>query len=71
MPVSCRNCRNFIQDQIGDGYGIGRCKVVENSKPGELRELLVSLGNQPNCDIFWGGQLLNRECKQYVDNINK
>lgn len=68
--VSCRGCRHFLADAIGDGTGIGSCSVFDAYKaknPGNaaLRAALVTLGNRPDCDVFWGGGAKTRECGKY------
>lgn len=54
----CRDCRFFIPDQVGDGFGLGRCGVFEfyqqkGLSDNDLKPLLLKLGvNKP---LFWGG----------------
>jgi hypothetical protein len=68
--VSCAKCKGFIPDPIGDGFGIGKCKVYEHYKDkGESQDRLDALfknelGNKP----FWRGNddRDDRNCKKFV-----
>ena len=48
--VRCGECRHFEQDTIGDGSGIGRCRIG-----GE--------GTGPRYRALWPG--VSRECKDF------
>jgi hypothetical protein len=70
--VRCRDCFHFIPDKIGFGQGIGKCKLYEEYKaknpgPSALSEALRKLGNRPDYDgdLFWGGELIDRNCEKY------
>lgn len=68
--IRCRDCLGFINDKIGDSYGIGQCKAFEQYKrAGEsqtaLKTRLMELGNHPDNSLFWGGLLADRECNRY------
>jgi hypothetical protein len=63
-------CNLFVADAVGDGAGIGRCRVYSTRKKQgasdrELRALLIELGNHPNNTLFWGGEIADRECNRY------
>jgi hypothetical protein len=67
-------CKLFVADAVGDGAGIGRCRVYSTRKKQgasdrELRALLIELGNDPNAPIFWGGDRVDRNCNRYEGKI--
>ena len=69
MSVTCADCRGFTRDTIGDGKGIGQCKVYEHYvnkgvTMTDLSELVVLLGNKANYHVFWGGNE-PRECSKF------
>jgi len=70
--IRCRDCRGFIPDRIGGGFGIGICRAFEQyKKSGEsstaLKMRLMELGNGPDSTIFWGGTLKDRNCNRYKE----
>lgn len=71
--ISCSQCRHFIKDQIGDGMGIGKCKLFEDycaKNPSDLakRQALYKLGDRAGIGIFWGGSG-SRECGRFIDDL--
>ena len=67
----CRNCRGFIPDTVGNGFGIGKCKAFEQyNRVGEdemqIMNRLIELGNHYNYSLFWGGTA-SRECNRYKE----
>lgn len=69
--VTCRECEKFVQDKIGDGYGIGECTeytAYAAKRPGDaaLRKALKVLGNRQGDTLFWGGLLKDRLCGRFV-----
>lgn len=72
MICCCRDCKGFVFDTIGNGYGIGQCRyLVWAEKKGLDREqILMELG-QPlmsgsslRSDVFWGGTE-TRDCEYF------
>lgn len=70
--VSCSTCRHFEKDPIGDGMGLGDCRVLNvylKKKPSQtqINEALVALGNRPENNLFWGGSpsFKHRKCTKY------
>ncbi|POZ49890.1 hypothetical protein [Methylovulum psychrotolerans] len=73
--VSCRTCRHFTADPIGDGDGIGHCQKLEaylktNPTPQKINLALIALGNLPPDRVIWGGTLNHptRQCQKYELN---
>jgi hypothetical protein len=72
--IRCSDCAGFIQDKIGDGYGIGRCKAYGQYKragesPAQLKVRLIELGNRHDSTVFWGGALKDRNCNRYKAKV--
>jgi hypothetical protein len=68
--ICCAMCKLFVADSVGDGSGIGRCRVYsarkkQGASERELRDLLIELGNHPDDPIFWGGDRVDRNCNRY------
>lgn len=56
VEARCADCKLFLPDTVGDGFGVGRCQAFEdykNESPGldKLERAFRCLGNQ----LFWGG----------------
>lgn len=71
--ISCRDCKHFLPGTIGNGSGIGQCAeynaylATKPSAQGK-RMALMSLGQNPNCEVFWGGSrngVNTRTCEKY------
>jgi len=67
--ISCSTCSHFIPDKIGDGTGIGQCKLfadycAKNPSEKAKRLALYQLGDSAGIGIFWGG-CGTRECKRW------
>jgi len=58
---NCKTCANFIPDKVGDGSGIGRCRVYASTPDKEKVSMLYRLG-AGGVHVFWGGDG-NRECE--------
>jgi hypothetical protein len=43
---ACFECRNFIKDAVGDGWGIGKCKL------GDRKKHPVLWARTPACKVF-------------------
>jgi hypothetical protein len=74
MKINCHQCKNFIPDSIGSGFGIGSCHTFdEGSKTAKdkraIRLALMARGNHPDNNLFWGGTA-TRECKVAAPKIN-
>jgi len=72
--IRCRECKGFVPDKVGDGYGVGKCKAYEQYKragesPTALKMRLMELGNRPDNFLFWGGLLADRECNRYKAKV--
>ena len=68
--AACKNCKNFIADQVGDA-GLGQCEKYNEYKSKtsnvfNLQNARMKLGNAYNSDVFWPGD--GRECEKYVRN---
>ena len=54
--ANCKQCRYFIPDAVGDGSGIGKCRVWEHYKDKlqdqSKKRLLTCLDQK--MPIFWG-----------------
>lgn len=75
MKVSCARCRYFIVDIIGDGSGVGDCKVHKHyrDKGMSQRELDNLFKNVLGNKLFWRGTDLDkadRECSKHI-SINE
>ena len=52
----CCHCANFIPDTIGDGMGIGNCKVLEDYKAkGASQKAIDAAYEKLGGRLFWGG----------------
>lgn len=74
MNAHCYKCKGFIPDKVGDGSGIGDCKVIAHLKQkGEPIKVIEAafkrLGNKP----FWGGkdEYYGRNCYRFTEVINE
>ncbi|MCK9622222.1 MAG: hypothetical protein M0R47_17000 [Methylobacter sp.] len=70
IKVRCCDCVRFVPDTVGDGGGIGRCRIRDEFMAGRhsrldqisfLNQLGMSLDNQ----LVWGGVLYDRLCNHY------
>ncbi len=66
MKCQCCDCELFIPDHIGDGKGLGKCKVLEwvkANQPESEDRWFKALGNK----VFWGGDngVLDRDCSKF------
>lgn len=71
MIACCRYCRLFERDRLGDGFGVGKCGPYEqykakNPSESQLRLARIKLGNEPDNDLFWGGDGL-RDCEKFEE----
>lgn len=62
----CCDCRNFIPDRVGDGFGLGQCQImnwVKEHQPEHLERWFKKLGGQ----LFWGGHGHDRDrlCEKF------
>lgn len=66
MLVCCRDCKGFIPDKIGSGYGVGQCKYYtwECSRNMIREHILMELGQPRGIDVFWGGTE-KRDCLHF------
>ena len=71
--VSCCHCAHFIPDKIGDGTGLGECKVynwVRENRPKAVESYFrTELGNK----VFWGGDnnVHDRHCVKFKGKKNE
>jgi len=70
--VCCRSCGQFIADKVGDGGGLGQCQAYaamlkSDAEPLVLRDFVRELGGDPNCVVFWGGEVADRACLHYAE----
>ena len=70
-PVCCRDCRHFIKDKVGSGLGIGACQefnayAAKRPTKHQIDQALIKLGNKAGCDVFFGGNLKNRNCEKFT-----
>lgn len=70
--ASCGLCRYFMADTVGDGSGIGNCKVLEHYRAKGLSEkaLETLFMNELGGKVFWRGTDYKREdrnCKKYIE----
>ena len=65
--VWCADCVLFVQDAIGNGFGVGSCQAYEsyrlkNPPAAALDSAYKRLGGQ----LFWGGSGgSGRNCEKY------
>jgi hypothetical protein len=69
--VTCRECKRFVHDVVGDGYGLGECKEfiaykAKNPTDSQLRKALTVLGNRGGNSLFWGGPEKDRDCSRFI-----
>lgn len=69
--VSCARCRHFIIDPVGDGSGVGECRVINHyrDKGMSQRDLDNLFKNELGGRVFWRGTNLDfedRNCTKFV-----
>jgi len=62
---NCKTCANFIPDRVGDGSGIGMCRIYANATDTNKVSILYRLG-AGGVPVFWGTPG-NRECEFFED----
>jgi hypothetical protein len=61
MCCNCKTCQHFIADKVGDGSGIGRCRVYASTPDAKKVSMLYRLGAD-GVPVFWGGDGV-RDCE--------
>jgi len=53
LYMNCKTCQNFIADKVGDGSGIGMCRIYASATDQRKAYILGRLGGN-GVPVFWG-----------------